>query len=252
MASVLRIVAAAALLCGSAVQAQAALVVKNLQVEYRRTPLGIDVRQPRFSWQMDVTAGERGVAQAAYQIAVRNPKGVVVWDSKKIEASEAVHITVRRQRPPAGHEVRVDGDGVDAGGREGDRHFLVRDGLDESLAGPRGVGRREVDRRRRRRPRALLALPGHLRREVRRCDRARQQPRELRLRRERLAADGQAQEHLPGEEREGPELHQAGARHLGRWAGRRTPWRSSTCTAPATRTPTARRSRSGRSRSTAR
>jgi alpha-L-rhamnosidase len=92
MTSFARIMTVAALLCCSAPQAQAAVVVKNLQVEYRSTPLGIDVRQPRFSWQMDATAGERGVAQAAYQIEVRDPKGTVVWDSKKIDGPEALHI----------------------------------------------------------------------------------------------------------------------------------------------------------------
>ena len=86
------VLAAAVLLCGIA-QAQAAGVLKNLQVEYRSTPLGIDVRQPRFSWQMEATAGERGVSQAACRIEVRDPKGVVVWDSKKTEGSGAIHIT---------------------------------------------------------------------------------------------------------------------------------------------------------------
>ena len=51
--------------------ASAALVVKNLQVEYRTNPLGIDVAQPRFGWQMAATAGERGAGQAAYQLEVK-------------------------------------------------------------------------------------------------------------------------------------------------------------------------------------
>ncbi len=42
---------------------------------------------------MEATAGERGVSQAAYRIEVRDPKGVVAWDSKKTEGSGAVHIT---------------------------------------------------------------------------------------------------------------------------------------------------------------
>ena len=83
-------VIAAVLLC-SVMQAQAA-VVKNLQVEYRSTPLGIDVQQPRFSWQMEATAGERGVSQTAYHIEVRDPKGAIVWDSTKVDSSEAIHI----------------------------------------------------------------------------------------------------------------------------------------------------------------
>ena len=92
MASVARIVTVAVVLAGGAWQAQAALVVKNLQVEYRSTPLGIDVQQPRFSWQMEATAGERGVAQTAFQIEVRDPRGVLAWDSKKTDSPEALHI----------------------------------------------------------------------------------------------------------------------------------------------------------------
>jgi alpha-L-rhamnosidase len=92
MRAVARIVVVVALIACGALPAHAALVVKNLQVEYRSAPLGIDVQQPRFSWQMDATAGERGVAQAAYQIEVRDPKGAVVWDSRKVDSPEAVHI----------------------------------------------------------------------------------------------------------------------------------------------------------------
>ena len=68
------------------------------------------------------TAGERGVAQAAYQIEVRDPKGAVVWDSKKID-ERRVASTSRTPGAPlaAGHEVRVDGDGLDPGGRDADR-----------------------------------------------------------------------------------------------------------------------------------
>jgi alpha-L-rhamnosidase len=91
MAAIARMLVVAIVLFSSVMQAQAA-VVKSLQVEYRNTPLGIDVEQPRFSWQMEATAGERGVAQSAYQIEVRDPKGAVVWDSKKTNGSGAIHI----------------------------------------------------------------------------------------------------------------------------------------------------------------
>jgi alpha-L-rhamnosidase len=86
------VVIGAVLLCG-VLQAQAAVVAKNLQVDYRSTPLGIDVQQPRFSWQMEATAGERGVLQTAYRIEVRDPNGAVVWDSQKTDGSMAVHVT---------------------------------------------------------------------------------------------------------------------------------------------------------------
>jgi alpha-L-rhamnosidase len=93
MAAMGRIVLVAVVLICGAVQAQTAVVVRNLQVEYRSTPLGIDVQQPRFSWQVAATAGERGIAQQAYRIEVRDPKGAVVWDSKRTDGAEAVHVT---------------------------------------------------------------------------------------------------------------------------------------------------------------
>ena len=77
------------LACGTA---QAA-VIKNLHVEYRTTPLGIDVAKPRFGWQMEAAPGERGAAQAAYRIAVRDAKGTVVWDSARIAAPGSLAIT---------------------------------------------------------------------------------------------------------------------------------------------------------------
>src|SRR5512137_2185863 len=92
MASATRIVTVAALLLCSVMRVQAAVVIRNLQVEYRTTPLGIDVQQPRFSWQMEATGSERGVAQSAYQIEVRDPKGTHVWDSRRIDGPESLGI----------------------------------------------------------------------------------------------------------------------------------------------------------------
>ncbi|RPI20518.1 MAG: alpha-L-rhamnosidase, partial [Acidobacteria bacterium] len=82
----------AVIVFGAVVQTNAAAVIKNLQVEYRSTPLGIDVSEPRFSWQMATTAGERGYSQAAHRIEVKDPKGEVSWDSKRIEESRSVGI----------------------------------------------------------------------------------------------------------------------------------------------------------------
>ncbi len=70
----------------------AAAVIDNLMVEYTKTPLGIDVKTPRFSWQMNTPADERGYTQTAYQVLVKNPEGVLVWDSKKINDCESLGI----------------------------------------------------------------------------------------------------------------------------------------------------------------
>ena len=90
--TVRRILIMALVLLCTLLQANAAAVVKNLQVEYRDTPLGIDVAQPRFAWQMATTAGERGYAQTAYQIQIKDPKGNVVWDTKRTENSTSLDV----------------------------------------------------------------------------------------------------------------------------------------------------------------
>ena len=85
-----RILILAFVLLGGIRQAYAAAVIRNLQVEDRNTPLGIDVTRPRFSWQMATTAGERGYAQTAYLIEVRDPNGRVIWDTKRTESSDSL------------------------------------------------------------------------------------------------------------------------------------------------------------------
>ena len=66
--------------------------VVNLQTEYRETPLGIDMEQPRFSWQMGVASGERGYAQSARHIIVTNPEGNEVWNTGRVADDSSVHI----------------------------------------------------------------------------------------------------------------------------------------------------------------
>ncbi len=70
----------------------AAPEIENLLVEYLKNPLGIDIKKPRFSWQMIAPANERGYAQTAYQIIVTNPEGNIMWDSKKVSDNKSLNI----------------------------------------------------------------------------------------------------------------------------------------------------------------
>ena len=63
-----------------------------LTVEYAETPLGIDVGQPRFSWQMTSGDQQRGCRQIAYRIIVADERGQEVWNSGKKESDASLNI----------------------------------------------------------------------------------------------------------------------------------------------------------------
>lgn len=85
-----------ALLCFSLAEAQTKISVTNLQCEMLNNPEGIDVVQPRLSWQ--IKADENAVKQTAYQILVAsslenlNANKADLWDSGKVESNQSVHI----------------------------------------------------------------------------------------------------------------------------------------------------------------
>jgi len=64
--------------------------IGNLCTEYTTTPLGFDVLQPRFSWQM--VSKIPGSFQKAYQIKVTDEAGQVVWDSGKTKSNVSLNI----------------------------------------------------------------------------------------------------------------------------------------------------------------
>jgi alpha-L-rhamnosidase len=60
--------------------------IQNLKVDYQAQPLGIDISNPHFSWEMHAKGSKRGYTQKAYQIVVTDPNNQVVWDSKKVNS----------------------------------------------------------------------------------------------------------------------------------------------------------------------
>ncbi len=64
----------------------AGVSIINLSVDYQEKPLGIDIANPHFSWQMKALDAKRGYAQKAYQIVVTEANNQVVWDSKKVNS----------------------------------------------------------------------------------------------------------------------------------------------------------------------
>ena len=65
--------------------------IVNFRTEIQETPLGIDVVNPRFSWEME--SAVPGSYQSAYQIMVcREEDGEICWDSNKQEKSDSNEI----------------------------------------------------------------------------------------------------------------------------------------------------------------
>jgi alpha-L-rhamnosidase len=83
--------------------------ISHLTCEYRTNPLGIDVRQPRLSWQMQ--SDQRGAHQTAYQILVAPAEtslagsAGLLWDSGKIESDQSIHVPYRGPAFTSGQRV---------------------------------------------------------------------------------------------------------------------------------------------------
>jgi alpha-L-rhamnosidase len=71
------------------------LQLSSLTTEYLHEPLGLDVRQPRFSWQLHSIGDGRGYSQTAYRIKVADERGNQVWDSGKVNSGEALGIVYK-------------------------------------------------------------------------------------------------------------------------------------------------------------
>ncbi|HEX5153142.1 MAG TPA: family 78 glycoside hydrolase catalytic domain [Parafilimonas sp.] len=82
--------AAILLLFSSVVSAQ--LTVSNLLTENLIDPIGIDVLQPRFSWQL--ISDKRNTMQSAYEIKVMLNKQPV-WSSGKVMSDSSVHVVYK-------------------------------------------------------------------------------------------------------------------------------------------------------------
>src|SRR5579872_2435933 len=67
-----------------AAEKETVLAVTNLRCEYKVDPVGIDVREPRLSWEL--VSEEKAVSQTSYEVRVAGSeaelaKGKVIWDS---------------------------------------------------------------------------------------------------------------------------------------------------------------------------
>ena len=69
--------------------------IQNLRCENLVNPIGLDIAQPRFSWQL--VADKRNTFQTAYEIIIRNSenskdKKSIVWSSGKVNSPQSVYV----------------------------------------------------------------------------------------------------------------------------------------------------------------
>jgi len=74
-----------------AIAVPAQVSVKNLRLENRINPVGMDVPTPRFSWQL--ISGKRNLMQTAYEIRVTDKSGKsIVWNSGKQITDQSLYV----------------------------------------------------------------------------------------------------------------------------------------------------------------
>lgn len=85
------------------------LKISNLTCEFKRNPLGIDIRNPRLSWQIE--SENRGTRQTAFQVLVATNETSlengtdILWDSGRIESDQSIYFPY--DGPPLGSGQRV-------------------------------------------------------------------------------------------------------------------------------------------------
>jgi alpha-L-rhamnosidase len=97
-----------ALFLFSFLQADSQIRITNLRCEMLVNPLGIDIKEPRFSWQIE--SNTRGVKQTSYQLLVASSKEKLsrnegdVWNSGKQISDQSIHIRYTGQPLQSGRK----------------------------------------------------------------------------------------------------------------------------------------------------
>jgi alpha-L-rhamnosidase len=73
------------------------LSVDKLRCEYKENPLGMDVPNPRLSWQISVDTVTSDILQEAYRIQVAADSPLftgnkLMWDTEKTDSEQSVHV----------------------------------------------------------------------------------------------------------------------------------------------------------------
>src|SRR6476646_10297645 len=73
--------------------------VSHLRCEYRINPIGLDVKSPRLSWQLQ--SDRRNCMQSAYQIQLSLTEDFdgIAWDSGEISTDQSIHVELNHFQP---------------------------------------------------------------------------------------------------------------------------------------------------------
>jgi alpha-L-rhamnosidase len=75
---------------------ETAIRITKLKTEYMKNPIGIDVKKPRLSWEME--ADKRSQEQTSYQVLVASSLEKLkenigdVWDTRKVDSDQSVNV----------------------------------------------------------------------------------------------------------------------------------------------------------------
>ncbi|MFS0868329.1 family 78 glycoside hydrolase catalytic domain [Paenibacillus xylanilyticus] len=77
------------------------LTVSHLRCEYKINPIGLDVKSPRLSWQLQ--SDQRNCVQSAYQIQLSLTEGheQIEWDSGKVSSDQSIYVELNHWLPQA-------------------------------------------------------------------------------------------------------------------------------------------------------
>ena len=90
-------------------QKEPAIALRNLRTELLTDPQGIDLLNPRLSWEISGT--QRGIEQTAYQVLVASspekltPEQADVWNSGRISSSESIYVSYAGKNLKSGDRV---------------------------------------------------------------------------------------------------------------------------------------------------
>lgn len=73
-----------------AIAAHGQVKIESVLIENRTNPVGLDTKQPRFTWQM--SSAKKNVTQSAYEIKVNDESKKQVWTSGKVNSDQSVYV----------------------------------------------------------------------------------------------------------------------------------------------------------------